>query len=442
MKSKTVLLTIPLLVLATAPAALADEPAGGAAPQGGDDQGAPPQGGVTVIQLPPAQGGPSYPGNLPPAGFDPNGHLNSSSRAVTDTSHSSDGFDFGRGSGGPVSVRGAATGSYVVEGQFLPESHPVRRGDTLWDISNRYYQSPYQWPRIWAFNPQIQNPHWIYPGDRVRLRDQSGGPTKGGVGFLNARGKVPPQTVFLREVGWVDDKKEDTWGELVGSPGDRMMLSEGDDIYVQLEEGHEMQPGDELTIFRPIRTVENENAKGSLVSIRGTARIDRYNPKTRMVRAKIIESLDVIERGAKVGPVGRKFDMVPPSVSEQDLDASILASVYPNQVYAQNQIVFLDRGEKEGVKVGQRFFAVRRGDRWANAIKSAGTLASVRARVEDDRAAQVDQMTYGVDDELLPDETYAELRVLRLRDHTAAAIVIAARHEIERNARLISRKGL
>ena len=169
MKSKTVLLTIPLLVLANAPAALADEPAGGAAPQGGDDQGAPPQGGVTVIQLPPAQGGPSYPGNLPPAGFDPNGHLNSSSRAVTDTSHSTDGFDFGRGTNGPVSVRGSATGSYVVEGQFLPESHPVRRGDTLWDISNRYYQSPYQWPRIWAFNPQIQNPHWIYPGDLVRL---------------------------------------------------------------------------------------------------------------------------------------------------------------------------------------------------------------------------------------------------------------------------------
>ncbi|MEO7331260.1 MAG: LysM peptidoglycan-binding domain-containing protein, partial [Minicystis sp.] len=279
-------------------------------------------------------------------------------------------------------------------------------------------------------------------GDRVRLRDGNGGPTKGAVGFLGSRARVPPQTVFLREIGWVDDKKEDTWGELVGSPSDRMMLTEGDDIYVQLEEGHETQPGDELTIFRPIRTVENENAKGSLVSIRGTARIDRYNPKTRMVRAKIIESLDVIERGAKVGPVGRKFDMVPPVASEQDLDASILASVYPNQLYSQHQVVFLDRGEKEGVKVGQRFFAVRRGDRWANTIKAAGSLANKRARVEDDRAAQIDTMTYGVDDELLPDETYAELRVLRLRDHTSAAIVIAARHEIERNARLISRKGL
>ncbi|MEO7328764.1 MAG: LysM peptidoglycan-binding domain-containing protein, partial [Minicystis sp.] len=172
MKPTTLFLTLPILVIATAQPALADEPAGGAAPAGGDDQGAPPGPGVTIVQLPPAQ---NYPGNLPPQGFDPNAHLGAGSRAVTDTSHSSDGFDFGRGTGGPVSLHGSATGSYVVEGQFLPEAHLVRRHDTLWDISNRYYQSPYQWPRIWGFNPQIQNPHWIYPGDRVRLRDGSGG---------------------------------------------------------------------------------------------------------------------------------------------------------------------------------------------------------------------------------------------------------------------------
>ena len=68
------------------------------------------------------------------------------------------------------------------------------------------------------------------------------------------------------------------------------------------------------------------------MSIRGTAKIERYNPKTRMARAKIIESLDVIERGAKIGPVGRKFDVVPPVRSDVDLEASILAAVYPNSL--------------------------------------------------------------------------------------------------------------
>ena len=50
-----------------------------------------------------------------------------------------------------------------------PELHVVRRGDTLWDISWYYFSDPWQWPKVWSFNGQITNPHWIYPGDLVRL---------------------------------------------------------------------------------------------------------------------------------------------------------------------------------------------------------------------------------------------------------------------------------
>src|SRR5262249_41651714 len=51
----------------------------------------------------------------------------------------------------------------------VPELHVVRRGDTLWDICWFYFNDPWQWPRVWSYNPQITNPHWIYPGDLVRL---------------------------------------------------------------------------------------------------------------------------------------------------------------------------------------------------------------------------------------------------------------------------------
>ena len=438
MKPVTVSISVTLqalaLVAATAGPSWAQDP-----PAGGGDAPAGAAGpAVTIVQVP---GGPSYPGSLPGAGFDPDAHLGSSSHAVTDIGKG-DTFDLNKGSTGPSSFHGSAGGSFVVEGQSVPDGHTVRRGDTLWEISGRYYQNPYQWPKLWSFNPQVQNPHWIYPGDRVRLRDGSAGPVMGTLGMARPHGAVPPQTIFLRDTGWVDDRKDDVWGELVGAPEDKMFLSEGDEVYLQIADGHDVQVGDDLTLFRPIRSVENENAKGTLVSIRGTAHIDRYNPKTRMVRARITEALDVIERGAKVGPVARKFDIVPPVAADQDLDANILASLYPNQVYVQNQVVFIDKGAKEGVKPGQRFFAIRRGDRWAANIKGAGTEAVVRPRVEDDRFAQVDKMKYGVDNDLLPDETYAELRVLRTRDHTAAALVVATKHEIERNARLISKKGM
>ncbi len=74
-----------------------------------------------------------------------------------------------------------STSSVIADTVKLKADHPdqytVARGDTLWDISAKFLESPWKWPEVWSYNPQIKNPHLIYPGDVVYLEyDAQGRP--------------------------------------------------------------------------------------------------------------------------------------------------------------------------------------------------------------------------------------------------------------------------
>ena len=62
----------------------------------------------------------------------------------------------------------AAPGAPVINPN-APDSYVVKRGDTLWGIAKVFLRDPWFWPEIWQVNPQVQNPHLIYPGDTLRL---------------------------------------------------------------------------------------------------------------------------------------------------------------------------------------------------------------------------------------------------------------------------------
>ena len=340
---------------------------------------------------------------------------------------------------GSANSYGVGIGSGDVAPARVPAMHIVKRGDTLWDITGHYYRNPWMWPKVWSYNTQVQNPHWIYPGDQLRLRTDGGDDrqvTTVGDGVLR-RAQVPADTVFLRDRGFIDDARRDVWGVLSGSPEDRMLLSDGNVVYLDIRDNHEPKVNQELTIFRPARNI----GKGAVVEILGTVRVESYDSDKKIARGRIIESLDVIERGANIGPLGRRFDVVPPARNKGDVVAHITYSINPRVFHARDQVVFLDKGSDDGLVPGNRLFILRRGDGWRPTLQGSGDLSDKRIRDTERLGPETESILGTKRDKAYPDEIVGEVRVLRVREKTATCLVTTSRAEIVDGDLAVARKG-
>ncbi len=152
-----------------------------------------------------------------------------------------------------VSVAALLTaGTYVVAQEYRgdhPDTYTVKRGDTLWDIAGTFLKRPWLWPEIWQANPQIKNPHLIYPGDVISLAylDRIGvtpGPRTDAPINAVSLSQIEP---YLKDMRIVDSFKELPY--IVAVEEDYIRGTAGQKVYVVGLDG--AQVGQRFAIVRP-----------------------------------------------------------------------------------------------------------------------------------------------------------------------------------------------
>ncbi|RMG14694.1 MAG: LysM peptidoglycan-binding domain-containing protein [Deltaproteobacteria bacterium] len=318
-----------------------------------------------------------------------------------------------------------------------PETYVVQPGDTLWDITQRFLGNAWYWPKVWSFNPEIPNANWIEPGTVIRFR--SGGealPTQLATPEEFAEGEVAPEevpeelvtgkpkvfrptTTRILDQGFVTHKELEGAGRIVAAWEEKMLLSTYDRVYVKFDKGAP-KLGGRYVVFRTEREIYHPKTGkpvGYLTRLLGQAQIVEVNTKGAST-AVIGDVLDTIERGDYLLPWQDSFaKTIVFRENQVELDGVVLASLVPHlAVIGEHHYIFIDKGRKDGVEVGNTFQILRRGD------------PLVIDRNPDLEAE-------------LPWEEIGLAVVVEVRDETSTALVVRSIREVVTGDRAVMRVG-
>jgi hypothetical protein len=287
-----------------------------------------------------------------------------------------------------------------------PDTYTVRSGDTLWDISSIFLRSPWRWPELWGMNLQeIRNPHLIYPGQQLVLLRQDGRAMLRLAGSnsslptvrLTPRMRVEsrssalptldPRVIepFLAEPLIVEEGELAAAPRLVATTENRMLLTRGDRAYARSPaDASLLEPGDKprrFRLFRNGRPLKDPDTAevlgyeaqfvGKATLVRGESMQEVTDGKGSTVSALVPATLDITEAkeemlvGDRLQPEPeRGFMSYVPHVPAESI-AGRIVSVYGSAVVnaAQNQVVVINRGRRDGLESGHVLFILKDGRR-------------------------------------------------------------------------------
>jgi LysM repeat protein len=320
-----------------------------------------------------------------------------------------------------------------------PDSHTVKPGDTLWDISKLFLKSPWRWPELWGMNrDQIRNPHLIYPGQvlvlvksngRARLELAQGGGAAGDAVKLSPQMRIsaldasPIPSIplsliqpFLTEAVVFDEDVLAKAPRVVAAQEGHVVLGKGDLAYARGDFGG----ATDFRVFRTTRALKDPATNeilGYEAPYVGTADLIRLGEdravaggKTEIVPAtlQIKQVKQEVGIGDRLAPAPQtNLERYVPHAPDKAMSGQV-AAIYGEALNAgQNQIVALNRGARDGVERGHVFALWRAGE------------------------AVVDRTGDRAQDIKLPDERHGILFVFEVYQRVSYALIISVKEPVK-----------
>lgn len=300
-----------------------------------------------------------------------------------------------------------------------PDRYVVVKGDTLWDISAKFLQYPWHWPEIWQVNPQVENPHLIYPGDELTLVYRDGRPvlelSRGQQTYKlspemreirmdEAIHTIPLSIIrpFLTKPRVVGAEVLDAAPYVVATSDERLLSGAGDVVYAK---GIIDPEQNEFNVFRGGKIYFDPNTGEELgveAIYTGDATVKEPGEISTLELTYTNREVMVGDRLLPVEDEDFELNFIPRAPS-QPMEGMIISVFDGVSQVGQYQIIVLNLGTRDGLESGHVLSVYKAGK-------------TIRDAVSEDRKAMV----------TLPDEHAGEALVFKLYEKVSYAIVMKA----------------
>jgi hypothetical protein len=275
---------------------------------------------------------------------------------------------------------GSRQGNIVTLAPDAPDRYTVKPGDTLWDISKVFLRDPWYWPEIWYVNPQIQNPHLIYPGDVLTLTFVEGRPrvtlaergNAAGVTRLSPRVRSQPVDQAITTIPYeviakfagrpsLLEKNQVKSAPYILAMRDRHVIGgAGNDVYARDLRGAEVDSRYSIVhVDEPLKDPESHDVLGYRGIYVGAARVAAATDPIKLaITASDREAL----QGDKLFPetIDVSMDFVPHPAP--DSLHGVIMAVSGVTVVGQYQVIAVNRGTRQGLELGSVLGIFQAGD--------------------------------------------------------------------------------